>query len=169
MKKFNAIYLIVALITLWSCNNNKVYTTVDEMVNEAKLAVPTITVEELKVKIDSMEMFNLIDVRIKSEHNHGYIPSAINIPRGTLEFKIANDKYWENEGLYLPAKDEEYILYCKKGSRSVLAAKSLMMLGYKNVKYIEGGFKKWEMTYPLLQEKNLEEESGHHSEEVGGC
>ncbi|WP_165835965.1 rhodanese-like domain-containing protein [Marinifilum breve] len=169
MKNSNVIYLIVALIIAWGCDSNKVYTNVDEMVKEAEQIVPTITVEELKVKIDSMEMFNLIDVRVKSEHNHGYIPSAINIPRGTLEFKIANEKYWENEGLYLPAKDEEYILYCKKGSRSVLAAKSLMELGYKNIKYIKGGFKKWEMTYPLLQEKNLEEEGGHHEEEVGGC
>lgn len=172
MKNLNAIYTIVALFvlpTLWSCSNHENYASVEEMVEVAKQKVETITVEELKVKIDSMEMFNLIDVRVKSEHNHGYIPSAINIPRGTLEFKIANEKYWENEGLYLPAKDEAYILYCKKGSRSVLAAESLLKLGYKNVKYIKGGFKKWEMTYPLLQEKNLEEEGGHKAEEVGGC
>jgi Rhodanese-related sulfurtransferase len=169
MKKYSVIYILVALISFWSCSNDKVYTSVDEMVNDAKKKVQAITVEELKVKIDSMEMFNLIDVRIKSEHNHGYIPSAINIPRGTLEFKLVNKKYWENEGLYMPFKDEEYILYCKKGSRSVLAAESLLKLGYKNVKYIDGGFKKWEMTYPLLQEKNLEAESGHQAEEVGGC
>jgi 3-mercaptopyruvate sulfurtransferase SseA len=50
-----------------------------------------------------------------------------------------------------------------------LAVESLKKLGYKNVKYIEGGFKKWELTYPLMQEKNLEEGSGHQVEEVGGC
>ncbi|MBL4560706.1 MAG: rhodanese-like domain-containing protein [Labilibaculum sp.] len=172
MKKINLLLVLIffsASQLFLSCNNSADYSGVEEMVEAAKKNVASITVEEIKLKIDSMEMFNLIDVRIRSEHNHGYIPSAINIPRGTLEFKIANDKYWSNEGLYLPNKDEEFILYCKKGSRSALAAESLMKLGYKNVKYIKGGFKKWELSYPLLQEKNLEEESGHQEEEVGGC
>lgn len=172
MKKRNIIYMIIAILmsqVLLSCNCNQNFESADQMVETAKQKVPSISVEELLVKIDSMEMFNLIDVRIRSEHNHGYIPSAINIPRGTLEFKIANEQYWENEGLYMPVKDEEFILYCKKGSRSVLAVESLLKLGYKNVKYIEGGFKKWELSYPLLQEKNLEELGGHQEEEVGGC
>ncbi|MBI9059493.1 MAG: rhodanese-like domain-containing protein [Labilibaculum sp.] len=172
MKKRNLIYLVAVIFVsqvFMSCNNSQNFANVDEMVAVAKQNVPTISVEELMVKIDSMEMFNLIDVRVKSEYNHGYIPSAINIARGTLEFNIASEKYWENEGLYLPASDEEFILYCKKGSRSVLAAQSLMSLGYKNVKYIDGGFKKWELTYPLLQEKNLEELGSHQEEEVGGC
>lgn len=172
MKNLNLIFLLAALCisqVFFSCNKSEEFTSVDQMVEAATKTAQTISVEELKQKIDSMEMFNLIDVRVKSEHNHGYIPSSINIPRGTIEFKIANDAYWTNEGLYLPAKDEEFILYCKKGSRSVLAVESLKKLGYKNVKYIEGGFKKWELTYPLMQEKNLEEEGGHQVEEVGGC
>jgi len=172
MKKINLFFVLVFFVAsqlFLSCNNSANYSAVEEMVEAAKKKVAGITAEEVKLKLDSMEMFNLIDVRVRSEHNHGYIPSAINIPRGTLEFKIANEKYWANEGLYLPNKDEEFILYCKKGSRSVLAAESLMKLGYKNVKYMIGGFKKWELSYPLLQEKNLEEESGHQIEEVGGC
>lgn len=172
MKKIKLLFVLIffsASQLFISCNNGAEYSDADEMVEAAKKNVASITVEEVKQKIDSMEMFNLIDVRVRTEHNHGYIPSAINIPRGTLEFKIANDEYWTNEGLYLPNKNEEFILYCKKGSRSVLAAASLKKLGYKNVRYIEGGFKKWELSYPLLQGKNLEEESGHQIEEVGGC
>jgi len=172
MKKIKLLFVLLFFLTtqvFLSCTSKTNFVNVDEMVEAAKNNVPAITVEELKQKIDSMEMFNLIDVRVRTEHNHGYIPSAVNIPRGTLEFKIANEEYWTNEGLYLPGKEEEFILYCKKGSRSVLAAESLKKLGYKNVKYIKGGFKKWELSYPLMQEKNLEEESGHQVEEVGGC
>lgn len=172
MKNINLIFLVAVLFVsqvFFSCNNSQNFASVDEMVETAKKEVNSISVEEIKQKLDSMEMFNLIDVRARTEHNHGYIPSAINIPRGSLEFKIANEEYWTAEGLYLPGKGEEYILYCKKGSRSALAVKALKSLGYKNVKYIEGGFKKWELSYPLLQDKNLEELGGHQVEEVGGC
>lgn len=114
-------------------------------------------------------MFNLIDVREPSEHNHGYIPGAVNIPRGVLEFNITNEAFWESTGFYFPEPTEEFILYCKKGSRSILAAETLKKLGYKNVTIIEGGWKKWELTFPTLQEKNLELESHGAAEEVGGC
>jgi len=172
MKNLKLLFVLMFFLTFQvfiSCNNKADYANVEEMVEAAQSNVTAISVEEVKQKIDSMEMFNLIDVRERIEFNYGYIPSAINIPRGSLEFKIANDKYWSNEGLYLPAKDEEFILCCKKGSRSALAAESLKKLGYENVKYIKGGFKKWELSYPLMQEKNLEEESHQQVEEVGGC
>lgn len=151
------------------CQNNDSFSTVDEMVEMAGKNIKTITVEELKTKIDSFEMFNLIDVREASEHNFGFIPGSINIPRGVLEFNIASEEFWVSTGFYLPEPTEEFILYCKKGSRSILAAEALKKLGYKNVRIIDGGFKKWELTYPLLQEKKLELESHAPKAEVGGC
>ena len=160
---------IAAIFFLFSCNQSDTFSTVDEMVEVASKDLKTITVEELKTKIDSFEMFNLIDVREPSEHNHGYIPGSVNIPRGTLEFNITNEAFWESTGFYYPEATEEFILYCKKGSRSILAAEALKKLGYKKVSIISDGFKKWELTYPLLQEKNLELESHGAEEEVGGC
>ncbi len=161
--------LLLMVFAMIGCKSEKTYPDVKTMVQEAEKQLSFITVEELKVKIDSGDMFNLIDVREPKEYNHGYIPGAINIPRGVLEFKINNPVYWENEGMYLPAKDEEFILVCKKGSRSALSAVSLMKLGYKNVKVLLKGWKKWELTYPELQEKNLETDSHEEVEEVGGC
>ena len=165
-------YLLLTIaiaFSLFGCNRPEQFSSVNEMVKEAEKGIKTITVEELKVKIDSFEMFNLIDVREPAEHNHGYIPGSVNIPRGTIEFNISSEKFWESTGFYLPKKNEEFVLYCKKGSRSILAAKALQKLGFENVSVIEGGFKKWELTYPLIQEKNLELESGDEEEEVGGC
>lgn len=164
------LFLTIAITVLFiGCNKNDTFSSVDEMVIEAGKNLKTITVEELKTKIDSFEMFNLIDVREAAEHNFGYIPGSVNIPRGTLEFKIASEEFWVSTGFYYPEATEEFVLYCKKGSRSILAAEALMKLGYKNVKIVEGGFKKWEMSYPLLQEKNLELQSHGAEEEVGGC
>ena len=167
MKKLVFLATIVGLI--YGCQKAETFSSVDEMVEQAGKEVKTITVEELKTKIDSFEMFNLIDVREPSEHNHGYIPGSVNIPRGLLEFNIASESFWESTGFYFPAKDEQFVIYCKKGSRSILAAETLKKLHYNNVVFIEGGWKNWELKYPLLQEKNLELESHGNTKEVGGC
>jgi rhodanese-related sulfurtransferase len=42
--------------------------------------------------------------------------------------------------MYPPEKNAEIIVYCKAGSRGILAAVSLMQLGYTNVKNLEGGY-----------------------------
>ncbi len=169
------IKLIVSLVCIsclainYSCSKKEQFQNADELVASVAVNLEKITIDQLKAKMDSFEMYNLIDVRETKEHNHGYIPGAVNIPRGTLEFNIGKEEFWENAGFYFPAKDEEFILFCKKGSRSILAVDALLKLGYSNVKYIDGGFKKWELNYPLLQEKNLELESHGEVEEVGGC
>ena len=160
---------IVVLTIVIGCTKIDVYNSADEMVAIASKNLTKVTVEELKTKIDSFEMFNLVDVREPNEYNHGYIPGSVNIPRGTLEFNIGKEEFWENTGYYFPEKSEQFILYCKKGSRSILAAETLKKLGYKNVSIIEGGWKKWELTYPLMQEKNLDAVSHESAEEVGGC
>lgn len=167
MKKL--IIVISVLGFLLACNKMETFNSADEMVTAANKGLETITVEALKSKIDSFEMFNLIDVRELNEHNLGYIPGSVNIPRGVLEFNIGSKEFWESTGFYFPEKTELFVLYCKKGSRSILAAESLKKLGYNNIVVIEGGWKKWELSYPELQEKNLDSVSHEEKKEVGGC
>ena len=114
----------------------------------------------------------MIDVRQKSEHYYGYIPGSLVIPRGSLEFLIGSENFWEEEGLYMPLKEEKIVIYCKKGSRGILAAEALVKLGYEDVVALDGGWKKWELSYPDIYEKNLEMLSGGGAEEHddgGGC
>ena len=162
---------LLALLMLFAFNacNNTGFSSAEELVAEAMRNVNPIKVETLKTMIDEGEMILLLDVREPAEHNAGYIPGSLNIPRGVLEFKIGNEDYWEEEMLYMPEKDEQLIVYCKKGKRSILAAQTLKALGYTKVLYLQEGWKKWEMTYPLIYEKNLDQM--HHEEEgeVGGC
>lgn len=160
--------LILSLFIMISCGNNeKSYNNIDEWVADVKPNVESITVEELHAAIDTADVL-VIDVRETYEYNPGYIPVAVNIPRGVIDFKMGNEAFWENQMMYPPEKDTPIILVCKKGKRSILTIPVLHKLGYTNVKYLKDGFKKWELTYPLEQEKNLEQvhDSG---EEVGGC
>jgi rhodanese-related sulfurtransferase len=170
IKSFLGLSALLLIVITLSCNKQETFTDVNEMVSAVSNEVEFISAEELKAKIDSGDIFNLIDVREAKEYYHGYIPGAINIPRGVLEFNIGKEDFWMNEGLYLPLKDEEFILICKKGGRSTLAAKSIQELGYKNVTVLKGGWKKWELTYPDIYEKDLDALGGHEEEEeVGGC
>ena len=161
--------LILSLIFFASCSNNEVkhYNSVDDKIAEATIEAVPIKVEDLHALLDTADIL-VIDVREGFEFNPGYIPVAINIPRGVIEFKMGNDVFWENQMLYPPTKDGAIVLVCKKGKRSILTIKALKELGYTNVKYLKGGFKSWETKYPLEQEKNLEltHDTG---EEVGGC
>jgi len=163
----------ICCISFFSCENIVYYETPEEMVSAAISKIKLMEAEELNdLMMEGEEIYTLIDVRQKSEHYYGYIPGSIVIPRGSLEFSIGNEVFWDNEGLYLPLKDEKIIVYCRKGSRGVLAAESLRQLGYTNVYALDGGWKNWEVTYPDIFEKNLEMLSGGMEEDeadIGGC
>lgn len=142
----------------------------DELVAQAEKECKKITVEELAQLMTGEEVYTLIDVRQELEHYYGYIPGSVILPRGSLEFNIGSEEFWETEGLYMPLKDETIVVYCKKGNRGILAAHTLKHMGYTKIFYLEYGFKKWELTFPDQVEKNLNALGGGHAEEsTGGC
>jgi rhodanese-related sulfurtransferase len=172
MKKYIYILIVAAIVVLVAVHpKSKTYSSPDEMVAEALSEVTLITPAELKKITEGEDVYTIVDVRSKTEHYHGYIPGAMVISRGSLEFNIGSAAFWEGEGLYLPEKDEKIILYCKKGSRSILAASSIQKLGYTNIVVLEGGWKNWELAYPNDFEKNLEMLSGGNTDHAsaGGC
>jgi rhodanese-related sulfurtransferase len=172
MKKYIYILVIAAIVVFVAAYpKNESFSSAEEMVAEALGEVKQITPEELMKITDGEDIYTLVDVRSKTEHYYGYIPGAMVIPRGSIEFSIGNAKFWEDEGLYLPEKNEKIILYCKKGSRSILAASSIQKLGYTNIVVLKGGWKNWELVYPDIVEKNLEMLSGGNEDhaDAGGC
>ncbi|PVZ67628.1 rhodanese-like domain-containing protein [Pelagibaculum spongiae] len=79
----------------------------------------------------------VLDVREPGEFQQGHLPDAVNIPRGILEFKIADH----------PAIDDfntPVLIYCKNGGRSTFAAATLKEMGYQQVKMLDGGFDSWQ-------------------------
>jgi len=138
----------------------KTYENAGQIVTEAKAGVDRIEIDAFKVKMDSDDMFVVIDVREPDDYYEDSIPGAINIPRGILEFKIADEKYWDSEGLFAPGKDEEIIVYGHKVDRGVLAAETLVKLGYKNVKHLYGGWIVWTEGPEALDVEEVVEEGG---------
>ena len=76
----------------------------------------------------------LLDVREDHEWQGGHLPSAVHIPRGSLESLVRGA---------IPKLTTRVVCYCAAGYRSALAAETLRALGYKNVKSLAGGIQAW--------------------------
>jgi rhodanese-related sulfurtransferase len=101
----------------------------DQLVVAAKKSIKLIDMSNFREAVNSSAYDMIIDVRESNEFATGYVPGAINIPRGLLEFKI-----WKKVGF--PDKtdlNKKIFIYCKTGGRASLSVKSLQDLGFTNV------------------------------------
>jgi rhodanese-related sulfurtransferase len=93
-----------------------------------------ISVTEVLSRLKSGERLHLVDVR-RPEENDEFNIGGILIP---LE-RIQNMEFDEIEDL----KDQEVIIYCRSGNRSMQAALFLETTGFTNVKNLAGGMVEW--------------------------
>ena len=121
--------------------------TYRDLVTEAKQAVPEVSVEQIHGRLAAGDPPVLIDVRDPDEYREGFIEGAVGISRGFLEFKVQDA---------FPDSETPIVLYCLSGLRSLLAARALQALGYRNVASMAGGIRRWkELRLPLVKEEPL--------------
>ena len=94
-----------------------------------------ITVEELKARIDAGEKINLIDCREPHEYAEFNIGGKL-VPLG----KIQTLQTEELDEL----KEEEVIVHCRSGQRSMMACMFLDTLGFTNTVNVTGGILDWQ-------------------------
>ena len=120
------------------------------MVAKTKSEIKTVKMPEFKTAFDQKNLGMLIDVRNENEFEDGYIPGAVNVPRGLIEFRI-----WKLVGF--PDKTDmttKMTLYCATGGRCALATKSLQDLGFTNVTSADMRFDDWvKAGYPVAMPK----------------
>ncbi len=95
----------------------------------------TISVEELKARLDNGEAPHLLDVREdheRAEFNIGGTHLALGKVQ-TMQFDDIED--W---------KDEEVIVYCRSGNRSGMASLFMEQVGFKNAVNLTGGMLAWQ-------------------------
>ena len=100
----------------------------------------TITVEEVKARLDAGEKLNIVDVREPHENAEFNIGGLL-LPLGKVQTMQVEDI----EDL----KDEEVILYCRSGNRSGQACLILETMGFKNTKNLVGGMLNWRETFKV--------------------
>jgi molybdopterin/thiamine biosynthesis adenylyltransferase/rhodanese-related sulfurtransferase len=97
-----------------------------------EMDVPTITVSELKTRIDRQDKFVLIDVREPFEYEISRIPGSKLIPLGELPARLSE----------LDSADD-IVLHCKMGGRSAKALRILQEAGFRKLNNLQGGITAW--------------------------
>lgn len=75
----------------------------------------------------------VVDVREEDELSQGYINGSVLVPLSDFENEASKK---------LKDKNAVYLIYCRSGRRSAIAAEKLIRTGYKNV-YDFGGIIDW--------------------------
>ncbi|MDH5424999.1 MAG: rhodanese-like domain-containing protein [Gammaproteobacteria bacterium] len=77
----------------------------------------------------------LVDVRETKEYKEAHLKDALHIPLGDLKSRMGElSKY----------KDKAVIAYCRSGSRSYSACKTLHKAGFESVSNLQGGIMAWQ-------------------------
>ena len=98
----------------------------------------TISVEDLKAKLDAGEKINLVDVREPHEHAAFNI-GGILLPLGKVQVLETDDiDHLKNETVYV---------YCRSGNRSGQACLMLEPYGFKDIINVSGGMLAWQEKY----------------------
>lgn len=128
----------ISLLLLASLAHADGIKTSDQLLETLKSNVTDISTADLQKMIDTDPDLVLIDIRTPTEIKSmgGAIQAAqnTNIPRGWLEFRVP--KLAENA-------DTPIVVYCGANFRSPFAAKTLMDMGYTNVKNYADGYIGW--------------------------
>lgn len=114
-----------------------------QLVQEIK---PNITEVSVAVLADNLAQdIVLIDVREPEEFQQVRIAGAVNLPRGVLEMKIQmHPQFKDAESPLEELNKHQIYLICRSGARSALAANSLQVMGFEQVKSVSGGMMAWQ-------------------------
>jgi len=94
-----------------------------------------ITVPTLQSRLVAGEPLTIMDVREADEHEDGFI-TDLNIPLGDIPTRIDEVRQLADGG--------DIVVYCRTGSRSLMAQKMLVVrYNLPNVLALEGGYDAW--------------------------
>lgn len=108
--------------------------TYKELMDEARTAVPEVTVDDVKARLANGQRPVLLDVREREEYREGHLEGALALPRGFLEMRVEEA---------VPDKSAPVVAYCAGGVRSLIAARTLQEMGYTDVRSMAGGYTAW--------------------------
>ncbi len=93
-----------------------------------------ISPEELAEKLRSENPPHLLDVREAEENSFVALPDSTLIPLGEIASRYDEIEKW---------KDEEIVVYCHHGIRSLNAIAQLKHFGFSKLQNLAGGIDQW--------------------------
>ena len=111
---------------------------ISDCLSDVKEIMPWDLEERMEENADLL----VVDVREPYEYDAMHIEGSIAAPRGILESACEWD-YEETIPELVKARDREIVVVCRSGYRSVMAAFSMNLLGFKDVTSLKTGLRGW--------------------------
>jgi len=99
------------------------------------MTVKQLSATELKNKIQQQENLFLLDVREPHEFKYAHIAGSVLIPLNQIPSRLSELN-----------PQQEIVVICHHGMRSLQAANYLVQSGYKNIANLTGGIDAWSCT-----------------------
>lgn len=113
----------------------------------------------------------ILDIREECEFMSHHIEHSMLIPRGILETACEYD-YEDSVPELVEARERDIIVICRSGNRSLLAAYTMMEMGYRSVKSMKTGLRGWnDYELPLMdiEKKIVDPEKADEMLDAGFC
>lgn len=108
---------------------------IDTFLSNLSKEFDTVLGKTVSAKLNAGENLFVLDVREADEFKAGHIEGAVNIPIRSLAKNLSK----------LPGdKATPIVVACKSGIRAAYATMALNILGYSNVRDVQGGMLAWE-------------------------
>ena len=91
---------------------------------------------ELASRLKTGGQFRLLDVRGEDEHALAALPDSRLLPLQELPVRVNELRDW---------KDEEVVVYCHHGIRSLSAIQFLSQAGFTKLFNLDGGIDRWSL------------------------
>lgn len=126
-----------------------------DIVAEAREQVGELFPWDVDERMKADENVLILDIREECEFIAYHIAHSMLVPRGILE-TACEEEYEDSVPELIEARDREIIVICRSGNRSLLAAQTMQIMGYKNVKSMQTGLRGWnDFELPL---RNVQQE-----------
>ncbi|KAL0424902.1 UNVERIFIED_CONTAM: NEP1-interacting protein 2 [Sesamum radiatum] len=113
---------------------------------QSTASVPTPTSVPVRVAYELLQAgHRFLDVRTTEEFSDGHVVGAVNVPfMSTISLGVTtlNPKFLEQVLSHF-GKDDEIIVGCKIGKRSLMASSQLLSAGFTGITDMAGGFDAW--------------------------
>lgn len=96
----------------------------------------------------------IIDLRSREDYNRLHISGAVNVPFDEMEIKLEQER---NNGIIIGKKrynkENIFVVYCDRGSKSLIICSKLAQWGYQ-VKTVVGGISQYHGKYLVKNVRN---------------
>jgi len=127
-----------------------------ELIEECKQHVNEVFPWDVEDMMEANPEILVVDVREPYEYDGMHVKDSIMAPRGILETCVEYD-FDETIPQLAAGRDKEVLVICRSGNRSLLAARTMQLMGFENVHSLKTGLRGWnESDLPLFDKDGNE-------------